>query len=85
MRSFPLGNSVAQLNIFQINTFHWHVVDAQSFPLVIPGFDELAAKGAYSASSIYTPSDVKEIVAYAAAVRLHVSRRLNSFSSQDSA
>ncbi|KAF8993489.1 beta-hexosaminidase [Cyathus striatus] len=50
----------------KINTLHWHVVDSQSFPLVVPGFTELSAKGAYSPSSIYSPSDVKDIVQYAA-------------------
>ncbi|KAG6872266.1 hypothetical protein C0995_011403 [Termitomyces sp. Mi166 len=51
----------------KINTFHWHVVDSQSFPLVVPGYTELSEKGAYSSAQVYTPADVKEIVAYAAA------------------
>ncbi|KAG6889701.1 hypothetical protein C0992_004421 [Termitomyces sp. T32_za158] len=51
----------------KINTFHWHVVDSQSFPLVVPGYTELSAKGAYSSAQVYTPDDVKEVVAYAAA------------------
>jgi hexosaminidase len=37
---------------------------------VIPGYTVLSQKGAYSASSVYTPSDVKDIVSYAAAVRV---------------
>ena len=53
----------------QINQFHWHLVDSQSFPLQIPGFTDLSAKGAYEPSMIYTPKDVKEIVDYAGAVR----------------
>ncbi|KAF8262392.1 glycoside hydrolase family 20 protein [Lactarius quietus] len=48
-----------------INTFHWHVVDSQSFPLVVPGFANLAENGAYSASSVYTPEDVADIISYA--------------------
>jgi hexosaminidase len=48
--------------------FHWHVVDSQSFPLVVPGFTELSEKGAYSSQSVYTPSDVQDIVTYAANV-----------------
>jgi hexosaminidase len=48
--------------------FHWHVVDSQSFPLVVPGFTELSSAGAYSSRSVYTPDDVKDIVQYAAAV-----------------
>lgn len=53
-----------------MNQFHWHVVDSQSFPLQIPEFMDLSIKGAYSSSSVYTPDDVKDIVAYAGAVRL---------------
>ncbi|KAG7088857.1 hypothetical protein E1B28_012811 [Marasmius oreades] len=55
------------MSLVKINTFHWHVVDSQSFPLQVPGFMELSEKGAYSPSSVYTPKDVKDIVAYAAA------------------
>ncbi|KAF8627399.1 hypothetical protein AX17_006214 [Amanita inopinata Kibby_2008] len=51
----------------KLNTFHWHAVDSQSFPLVVPGFEEVAQKGAYSAAMTYSPQDVKEIVRYAAA------------------
>ncbi len=74
---YELGQGKA-INIFhpplthslftQINTFHWHVVDSQSFPLVVPGFTELAAKGAYNAQSTYSAAEVKDLVAYAAAV-----------------
>jgi hypothetical protein len=36
---------------------------------VVPGYTVLSEKGAYSASKVYSPSDVKDIVTYAAAVR----------------
>jgi hexosaminidase len=52
----------------KINTFHWHIVDSQSFPLEVPSFPELSAKGAYSATNVYSPKDVANIVSYAAAV-----------------
>ncbi|KAG5721483.1 hypothetical protein E4T56_gene13238 [Termitomyces sp. T112] len=51
----------------KINMFHWHVVDSQSFPLDIPRFPELAAKGAYSSNEIYSAADVNDIVSYAGA------------------
>ncbi|KAH7928429.1 glycoside hydrolase family 20 protein [Leucogyrophana mollusca] len=51
----------------KINTFHWHVVDSQSFPLEIPGFMEISQKGAYSPTYVYTTQDVQDIVSYAAA------------------
>jgi hexosaminidase len=53
-----------------MTTLYWHIVDSQSFPLQIPSFEEVSFKGAYSKSSIYSPADVAEIVAYAASVRL---------------
>ena len=51
-----------------MSQFHWHVVDSHSFPLQIPGFAEVAEKGAYSPDMIYTPADVQDIVTYAAEV-----------------
>ncbi|KIY69292.1 glycoside hydrolase family 20 protein [Cylindrobasidium torrendii FP15055 ss-10] len=49
----------------KMTTFHWHVVDSQSFPLQIPGFLELSEAGAYTAEMVYTPENVADIVAYA--------------------
>lgn len=49
----------------QINQFHWHAVDSQSFPLQIPGFEEISSQGAYSPSMVYTPKDIQDIVTYA--------------------
>lgn len=63
-------NRHALLIFRQMSQFHWHVVDSHSFPLQVPGFEEVAEKGAYSTSMIYTPADVQEIVSYAAEVRL---------------
>jgi hypothetical protein len=52
----------------QINTFHWHITDSQSFPLEVAQYPELAINGAYSAEEVYTASDVQYIVQYAAEV-----------------
>jgi Glycosyl hydrolase family 20, catalytic domain len=49
--------------------FHWHIVDSQSFPLVVPNYIEIARQGAYSPDEVYTPLDVAHIVSYAAEVR----------------
>ncbi|KAJ2919216.1 hypothetical protein MD484_g1274, partial [Candolleomyces efflorescens] len=67
---FPIADIKRTLDAMswvKINTLHWHVVDSQSFPLVVPGFNVISEKGAYHPKAIYTPADVKEIVDYAAA------------------
>ena len=51
-----------------MNTFHWHITDSQSFPLIVAEFPELAQKGAYGSHQVYSPHDVEEVVAYAGAV-----------------
>ncbi|KAH7911725.1 N-acetylhexosaminidase [Hygrophoropsis aurantiaca] len=51
----------------KINTFHWHAVDSQSFPLEVPGFMEISEKGAYAPTNVYTTADIADIVSYAGA------------------
>ncbi|KAI8986124.1 N-acetylhexosaminidase [Trametes punicea] len=65
---FPVSDIKRTLDAMswvKLNQFHWHVVDSQSFPLQIPGFTDLAEKGAYSSSQVYSLSDVRDIVSYA--------------------
>ncbi|KAF8333584.1 N-acetylhexosaminidase [Cantharellus anzutake] len=67
---FPIPDILRTLDAMsyvKANAFHWHVVDSQSFPLVVEAFPELSAKGAYTQNEVYTPHDVKQIVSYAAA------------------
>ncbi|KAI0298150.1 N-acetylhexosaminidase [Multifurca ochricompacta] len=67
---FPVSDIERTLDAMSwvhINTLHWHIVDSQSFPLVVPGFTDIAQKGAYSADAVYTPQDVANIVSYAGA------------------
>lgn len=67
---FPIDDIKRTLDAMswvKINQFHWHIVDSQSFPLEVPGFPELAQKGAYDASSVYSAKDVADIVSYAGA------------------
>ncbi|KAJ7062316.1 N-acetylhexosaminidase [Mycena amicta] len=67
---FPVADIKRTLDAMswvKLNQFHWHIVDSQSFPLSLPDFPEIAQKGAYSATEVYSPSDVQDIVSYAAA------------------
>lgn len=41
-----------------------------SFPLVLPGFEELATHGAYSAQQRYSTNDLDDVVSYAAVVSI---------------
>lgn len=52
-----------------MSQFHWHVTDAQSFPVDIAGFPELSQHGAYSTQEVYSSNDVQDIVKYAGVVR----------------
>jgi Glycosyl hydrolase family 20, catalytic domain len=55
--SFPKADilrTLEAMSYVKASTFHWHIVDSQSFPLVIPEFPELSAKGAYAVRSVHT-------------------------------
>ena len=54
----------------QQNVFHWHIVDSQSFPLVIPGYETISSNGAYSADETYTPSQIADVVSFANQVNI---------------
>ncbi|TRM59407.1 glycoside hydrolase family 20 protein [Schizophyllum amplum] len=60
------------MSYVKMSMFHWHVVDSQSFPLVVDAFPELAQMGAYSADKVYTTEDVRDIVSYAAQLGIDV-------------
>lgn len=78
---FPVADIKRTLDAMswvKMNTLHWHVVDSQSFPLVIPGFEALSEKGAYNPASVYTPKDVQDIVAYAAARGIDVMAEIDT-------
>ena len=51
-----------------MSQFHWHATDSHSFPLQVPGFEEVAEKGVYASDMIYAPADVQAVVTYAAEV-----------------
>lgn len=51
----------------KLNTFHWHITDSQSFPLVLNSHPELSKLGAYAPEKVYTAADVEGIVRFAKA------------------
>ncbi|GAA5964192.1 hypothetical protein JCM8115_002822 [Rhodotorula mucilaginosa] len=61
----------------KMNVFHWHVVDAQSWPLVSSTFPDLARYGAYSDAETYSIHDVGQVVKYAGARGISVMLELD--------
>jgi len=50
----------------KLNRLHLHASDAQSWPLEIPSLPDLARKGAYQKSQIWSVADLREVQAFAA-------------------
>jgi hexosaminidase len=62
-----LKRTLDGMALVKLNTFHWHITDSQSFPLVLKSHPELAEWGAYSSDKVYTPEDVMELSKFAKA------------------
>uniref|UniRef100_A0A1A9UTR0 Beta-hexosaminidase n=1 Tax=Glossina austeni TaxID=7395 RepID=A0A1A9UTR0_GLOAU len=56
----------------KLNTFHWHIIDSQSFPMEVKTQPELYKIGAYSQRKVYTHEDITEIVEYGRARGIRV-------------
>eukprot|EP00735_Rhodelphis_limneticus_P006151 TRINITY_DN18520_c0_g1::TRINITY_DN18520_c0_g1_i1::g.2769::m.2769 TRINITY_DN18520_c0_g1::TRINITY_DN18520_c0_g1_i1::g.2769 ORF type:complete len:543 (+),score=112.48,sp/P13723/HEXA1_DICDI/38.95/2e-130,Glyco_hydro_20/PF00728.17/4.5e-93,Glycohydro_20b2/PF14845.1/1.2e-23,Glyco_hydro_20b/PF02838.10/0.00016 TRINITY_DN18520_c0_g1_i1:60-1631(+) len=60
-----LKRTIDALAFNKMNVMHWHILDAQSFPLEIESFPDLTIKGSYDYPvAVYTKSDIREIVEY---------------------
>jgi len=55
---------IDSLSYNKMNVLHWHIVDAESFPIESKTYPNLQ-KGAYSNNMIYKQEDVKNIIKYA--------------------
>ena len=59
-----LKRLITSMTYAKINTMHWHIVDAQSFPYISPTYPKLA-QGAWSLQERFTQNDVEDVVEYA--------------------
>lgn len=50
----------------KMNVFHWHIIDAQSWPLQLQVYPQMA-QDAYSPQSVYSQDDICAVIAYARA------------------
>lgn len=54
------------MSINKLNVFHWHIIDATSFPFVSETHPELSGMGSYdNQTKIYQPNDIASFVQYA--------------------
>ena len=49
----------------KLNVLHLHLSDDDAWPLALAALPDLAARGAYSPRHVYSPADVRGLVAYA--------------------
>ncbi|CAG8694551.1 16916_t:CDS:2, partial [Racocetra fulgida] len=68
---YPIKEILKTLDVMswnKMNVFHWHIVDATSWPVVSEKYPELSEKGAYdSKKMIYTKRDIRIVDEYARA------------------
>jgi hexosaminidase len=48
----------------KLNTFHWHITDSHSFPMVLKSLPKMAYYGSYSDRDLYQPEDIRNLVEY---------------------
>ncbi|KAK0797405.1 Glucosamine-6-phosphate isomerase (Glucosamine-6-phosphate deaminase) (GNPDA) (GlcN6P deaminase) [Friedmanniomyces endolithicus] len=71
----PMSDMYAMVDALaynKMNRLHWHVTDAQAWPLVVPSLPELADKGAYASFQKYSPADVQALQEYGALLGIEV-------------
>ena len=76
----PVGTVLHFLDVMEmnkLNVLHWHITDAQAFPLRTERTPALAL-GAYATSLTYSTADVREIVTFAADRGIRVVPELDS-------
>lgn len=70
--------TIEGMSLVKLNVFHWHLTDAQSFPFASRRFPHLAEHGAFHPSLVYTPDDVRAVVAHAADLGVRVVPELDA-------
>lgn len=66
-----LKSQIDVMELIKLNQLHWHMTDAQSWPLELndggeDGLEVLAKRGAYRPDLTYSKAQIKDVVQYAA-------------------
>eukprot|EP01122_Echinamoeba_exundans_P010082 TRINITY_DN3680_c0_g1_i1.p1 TRINITY_DN3680_c0_g1~~TRINITY_DN3680_c0_g1_i1.p1 ORF type:complete len:476 (+),score=89.74 TRINITY_DN3680_c0_g1_i1:513-1940(+) len=62
---WSLKHQIDAMSYTKMNVLHWHMTDAESFPLELKKRPDLASKGAWAPGYTYSAADVAEVVEYA--------------------
>lgn len=60
------------MSFAKFNVFHWHIVDAQSFPIVSRTYPRLSEAASWTPHSVYSFADVRQVVDFAKARGIRV-------------
>ncbi|KAK4498153.1 hypothetical protein PRZ48_010809 [Zasmidium cellare] len=77
----PLADLYRTIDAMAFNKFnrlHWHITDAQSWPLEVPALPELADKGVYVDFQRYSPEDIKQVQEYGNLVGVTVAMEIDN-------
>ena len=64
MTKASILRTILGMSMSKLNTFHWHMTDTHSFPIVSKTWPKMSQYGAYSPQKVYTEADIKEIVEF---------------------
>jgi hexosaminidase len=53
---------IESMPLSKLNVLHWHLVDDESFPVVLGSHPELSAAGRFTSKKIYTIDDIKAVI-----------------------
>lgn len=62
---WSIKHTLDAMSFSKLNVLHWHITDAESFPLQLKSQPNLALKGAWDSSAVYSATDVAEVIKYA--------------------
>ncbi|KAH9813312.1 family 20 glycoside hydrolase [Melampsora americana] len=67
-----LKRTLKAMSWSKLSMFHWHITDAQSWPLQIPSNPLLTQRGAYSHHEVYSIEEIKDLVGFANSIGIDV-------------
>ncbi|EGG04517.1 family 20 glycoside hydrolase [Melampsora larici-populina 98AG31] len=67
-----LKRTLKAMSWSKLSIFHWHITDAQSWPLQLPFQSVLSQHGAYSIHQVYSIQEIKDLVGFANSIGIDV-------------